>query len=120
MHTERIICHSVLKEPQNSNSLTGRHWGFSRSSSLLSTTPVNVASVQFPLVKCMTTATKVKAMASTVVTLDMFAMLIFSSVLPAAATDVYRTKMKLSQMSLQRPVVLESLIAAFAATMQRT
>lgn len=107
-----------MKEPQNSSSLTGRNWGFSWSSSLLSTTTVNVVSVQLQLVKCVTTGTTIKAVASTVVTLDMFAMLIFSSVLPTAATNVNRTKVKLSQMSLQRPSVSETFIAAFPATMQ--
>jgi hypothetical protein len=68
----------------------------------------------------MTTGTTIKAVASTVITLDMSAMLIFSSVLPATATNVNGTKMKLGQMSLQRPAVLESLIAAFPAAMQWT
>ncbi|KAK2484549.1 hypothetical protein H9L39_02529 [Fusarium oxysporum f. sp. albedinis] len=57
-------------------------------------------------------------MSSTAVALDMFAMLVFSSVLSAAATNVNGTKMKLRQMPLQRPAVLESLVAALSAAMQ--
>lgn len=68
----------------------------------------------------MTTRATIKAVASTVVTLNMFAMLIFSPVVPAAATNVNGTKMKLCQMSLQRPAVLESLVAAFPTTMKWT
>lgn len=74
-------------------------------------------SVQLQLIKCVATGAAVKAGANTAVTLDVFAMLIFSSVLPAAATNVNGTKMKLSQMAFQRSAVLESFIAAFPAAM---